>query len=275
MTNRIYHVEFPNLGLKFDISPVAFSLFGLKIYWYGILIALGFTLAVLYAFRLFKKKNIDTSKMTDVVFVGLISAIIGARLYYVIFYPSSYFWDHSSEIFAIHDGGLAIYGGLIGALIGGCITLKIKKLPLLPVLDICSIGFLIGQGIGRWGNFTNQEAFGTQTDSLFEMMSEATSGKTVHPCFLYESCWCLLGVLALHIFYSKFHNKNGFTFCMYFIWYGTERFFLEAIRTDSLYLPHTSIKISQLVALATIVLAICAIIYLQISSKRRQSLDSH
>lgn len=269
MTSRIYHVEFPNLGFKFNISPVAISIFGFKIYWYGILIALGFTLAVLYAFRLFKKKNIDTSKMIDVIFVGLISAIICARLYYVIFYPSSYFWEHPIEIFAIHDGGIAIYGGLIGALLGGCIALKIKKVPILPVLDICSIGFLIGQGIGRWGNFTNQEAFGTQTNSLFAMMSEATSGKAVHPCFLYESCWCLLGVLALHIFYSKFHHKSGFTFCMYFIWYGTERLFLETIRTDSLYLPHTSIKISQLVALATIALAIGMMI--TAASSRKQS----
>lgn len=271
MANHIYHVEFPNLGLKFDISPIAFSIFGLKIYWYGILIALGFTLAILYAFRLFKKKNIDTSKMIDVIFIGLISAIICARLYYVIFYPSSYFWEHPIKIFAIHDGGLAIYGGLIGALLGGCIALKIKKLPILPVLDICSIGFLIGQGIGRWGNFTNQEAFGTQTNSLFAMMSEATFGKTVHPCFLYESFWCLLGVLVLHIFYSKFQHKRGLTFCMYFIWYSTERFFLETIRTDSLYLPHTSIKISQLVAIATVALAIGMIIYLHNVSKKKQN----
>jgi phosphatidylglycerol:prolipoprotein diacylglycerol transferase len=166
-----------------------------------------------------------------------------------VLFKLDYYLAHPDEIIMINNGGLAIYGGIIGALAGGCITAKIRKMKIMPLLDVTMLGFLIGQGIGRWGNFMNQEAFGSPTNLPWGMASEATEGITVHPCFLYESLWCLLGFVLLHFYSKKFQKYGGQIFYMYLVWYGFERMIVEGLRTDSLYLPFKifsyDIRVSQ------------------------------
>ena len=254
----MYHVSFPGLGInELPVNRVAFSIGSFNIYWYGILIATGLLLAVLYAYFNAHRYDVDASKLMDCVIVGIITAIIGARAYYVAF-RWDYFSAHPAEIIDIRDGGIAVYGSIIGALIGGLIVAKIRHMKFLPVLDVTMTGFLIGQAIGRWGNFFNQEAFGTETDNIFRMVSEATGGKGVHPCFLYESVWCALGFLVLFIVNRKFQRYHGQIFYLYLVWYGFERMIVEGLRTDSLYLPFQilgyDIRVSQLVS-AVIMLA--------------------
>lgn len=260
----MYHVSFPGLGIKWEINRVAFSIGSFNVYWYGILIAIGLLLGVLYAYFNTEHYGVDKNKLFDCVIVGIITSIIGARLYYVIFRWGEYYSTHPAEIIDIRDGGIAIYGAIIGALTGGLITAKIKKQKFLPLLDVTMVGFLIGQAIGRWGNFFNQEAFGTRTDSILRMVSENTGGVGVHPCFLYESVWCALGVLFMHIFNRKFQKYHGQIFFLYFIWYGAERLAVEGLRTDSLYLPFRiagyDIRVSQLLSLCLVIAGIVLLI---------------
>ena len=256
-----YHITFPGLGewATFDINPVAFSIGSFEIRWYGILIAAGALLAMLYAFKNCKRFGINPDKLIDAVIVGFITGIIGARLYYVIFYDFSYYMSHPLSILNLKEGGLAIYGGIIGALLGGLPVIKHHKQNVLAVLDLVVIGFLIGQGIGRWGNFVNQEAYGVATDLPWRMVSEGTGGIGVHPCFLYESLWCLLGVLVLHLVCKK-RQYDGQIFLLYLVWYGAERFVVEGLRTDSLYI--LNLRVSQLLALITALVGIfCLILF--------------
>ncbi len=262
-----YHVLFPGLGLEFDISPIAFSIGNFSVYWYGIIIAVGFVLAVLYCMRIAKSHKVDPDKLSNCVIVGLITAMIGARAYYVAF-----MWDHFKNapltVFNIHEGGLAIYGGLIGALLGGLITAKVQKMKLLPVLDVAVMGFLIGQGIGRWGNFTNQEAFGTQTELPWRMVSENTGMIGVHPCFLYESLWCLLGFVIFHFVFRKIRRYEGEIFYLYLVWYGFERTLVEGLRTDSLMLPFANIRVSQILSCVIFVAGVMLLIFNAFTHKR-------
>ncbi len=260
-----YHITFPGLGTwaTFDINPVAFSIGSFEIRWYGIIIAAGALLALLYAFKNCKRFGINPDKLIDAVIVGFITGIIGARLYYVIFYDFSHYLSNPLSIFNLKEGGLAIYGGIIGALLGGLPVIKHHKQNILAVLDLVVIGFLIGQGIGRWGNFVNQEAYGVATDLPWRMVSEGTGGVGVHPCFLYESLWCLLGVLVLHLA-SKKRRYDGQIFLLYLVWYGAERFVVEGLRTDSLYF--LNLRVSQILALAT---ALVGIFFLIFFRKRR------
>lgn len=264
----MYNVKFPGFGLSFKINPVAFSIGDFEVRWYGIIIAMGFVLAFIYVAHECKRFRISFDRLTDAIITGLITGIIGARLYYVLFFPGDTYKNNPLEIFNIHQGGIAIYGGIIGGLLGGILVARKKKLPILSCLDIASIGFLIGQAIGRWGNFTNQEAFGIKTDSIFRMVSENTEGVGVHPCFLYESMWCLLGVGLLHFFNTKCKSFDGQTFLLYLIWYGAERFFVESLRTDSLMLPILSLRVSQVVALLTIVTSLFIIIMVYRKNRR-------
>lgn len=245
--STVYHVSFPGLGLEFDISPVLFTVGGFSVYWYGLIIAVGFLLAVMYCMRIAKRHKVDPDKLTTCTIVGMITAVIGARLYYVAFS-----WEHFKgdivSVLNIHEGGLAIYGGLIGALLGGLITAKIQKMKIMPILDVAVMGFLLGQGIGRWGNFTNQEAFGSQTELPWRMVSENTGNVGVHPCFLYESLWCLLGFLLFHFVFQKRRRYDGEMFLLYLVWYGAERTLVEGLRSDSLYLPFADIRVSQLLS---------------------------
>ena len=230
-------VSFPKLGLEFFVNSTAFTIGTFEVKWYGIIIATGLLLAVLYAMKRAPYFGINTDKLLDAVIVGVVCAVIGARLYYVAF-SWDYFKDEPWRIITdFHQGGLAIYGGIIGGLLGGGIVAYRKKINVLACLDLAALGFLIGQGLGRWGNFMNQEAFGTPTDLPWGMVSANTGGVAVHPCFLYESLWCLLGFVLLHFFSKKLQSYKGQIFFMYLVWYGFERMLVEGLRTDSLYLP--------------------------------------
>lgn len=269
-------LSFPKLNIEFPVYSDAFTIFGVTIKWYGIMIMIGLLLAVIYCFRRMKSFGIDDDRANDVVFFGFIGAVIGARLYYVLMMWDNYKND-ISEIFAIRDGGLAIYGGLIGALLFGAITAKIRKVRLLPLLDLAGLGFLIGQTFGRWGNFFNHECFGRNTelpwgmtspriqaalkadfDNIFELTGVTVNPSLpVHPCFLYESLWCLLGFVLLNL-YSKHRKFDGELFLMYIGWYGFGRMFIEGLRTDSLMVGH--LRISQIVAGVCVIISIVSII---------------
>ena len=263
-------VGFPKLGWNFDISPTAFTVFGLEIKWYGILIAIGMLLAIMYCFKRIKEFGLDSDRVIDAVFFGLIGAMIGARAYYVIFDADVTF----AEFFRFRDGGLAVYGGIIGGLIVGGITAKIRKVKILPLFDLAAAGFLIGQAVGRWGNFVNKETFGSQTSLPWGMSSAsiqyvlAPGSDTLvmaHPCFLYESLWCILGLVLIH-FYINHRKFDGEIFLMYCAWYGFGRFFIEGLRTDSLYLG--LIKISQLVSALGVIAAVFLIFFIRGKVKR-------
>lgn len=257
------NVSFPGLGIDLEIQR-SFEVFGFTIYWYGVIIALGLILAIVYASCNSKRLGVNPDKLLNCVIMGVITGIIGARAYYVLF-NLDYYASYPNKILAINEGGLAIYGGIIGALIGGLIVAKICKMNIPAVLDVASVGFLIGQGIGRWGNFFNQEAFGTATTLPWGMVSEGTNNVIVHPCFLYESIWCLLGVLLLHLFsHSKFRKYSGQMSLLYLVWYGAERAIVEGLRTDSLLIPNTSLRVSQLLSILICVIGITLLIILYV-----------
>lgn len=265
MTNT---VQFPELGLTFTLHPVAFEFFGIQVYWYGILIGIGFLLAVIYGLASCKAMRLNKDHLIDAVIGGLIGGIVGARLYYVLFYAGDRYLQDPMQIFNIKEGGLGIYGGIIGGLLVGGLVARWRKMKVSAVLDTASVGYLIGQGIGRWGNFVNQEAFGTATDLPWGMYSENTAKVVVgnvHPCFLYESAACLLGALLLHIFTRKCRRYDGQTFLLYVLWYGVVRFFIEGLRTDSLLLPGVDLRVSQVVAAAS---ALAAVVLLIVFRKR-------
>lgn len=287
-------ISFPNFGsgdniLKsgIKIDNVLFKIPGtdFNIYWYGFLIALGILIAIIYGMKKAPKIGLNPDRVTDAVIGGLIGAVIGARAYYVIFSLDNYIVNGKlqwGEIFSVRDGGLAIYGGIIGALLVGGIVAKIRKCNLPTLLDLVAPCFLIGQCIGRWGNFFNQEAFGSNTDLPWGMISNETRSYIathfsdgsvdpmlpVHPCFLYESIWCLIGFILLHFLFKK-RKFDGEIFLLYIGWYGLGRFFIEGLRTDSLYL--FNIRVSQLIAGACVLASIVLIIIFRSSAKRNDS----
>ncbi len=243
-------------GIRLTLSPVAFTIpLGSRnwdIYWYGIIIAAGFLLALIFGIRNAKRFGINTDRMLDVVLVATPGAILSARAYYVIFDGvklegiGDFFGFGSSSGFS----GLAIYGGVIGAFVSGAVMCWIRKVNILDMFDIASLGFLIGQGIGRWGNFVNQEAYGSFTgSSWWGMESDRTIAEMgeglVHPCFLYESVWCIAGFFILNHL-SKKRRFSGETALMYCVWYGFGRGIIELLRTDSLMLGN--IKVSSLLS---------------------------
>lgn len=285
MTNAEWNtLSFPKLGIEIPVYSTAFTVFGIEIKWYGIMIGLGLLLAVIYCFRKMKEAGIDSDRATDAVFGGFIGAIVGARLYYVFMMWDDYKGDIKA-IFSIRDGGLAIYGGLIGALLVGLTIARIRKVKLFPLLDLAGMGFLIGQTFGRWGNFFNHECFGRNTTLPWGMTSprieaalNSNAGSIfnstgvsvdptlpVHPCFLYESLWCLIGFLILH-FYYKHRKFDGEIFAMYVFWYGLGRFFIEGLRTDSLMVGH--LRISQFVAAVSVIAAFIVIIVVRSKIKQ-------
>ena len=281
-------LEFPALGIKLNLNPVAFSIGDFSVAWYGIIIAAGFLLALWYGLRNAKKYGVNPDKMIDVVIGGIIGGIVGARLYYVIFSWSDY-KDDLLKIFRIWEGGLAIYGGLIGAILMGALVCKWRKVKFTAMLDLAGPGFLIGQGIGRWGNFINIEAYGTNTTLPWGMTSPKISSDyysgalnidpaitfdpemPVHPCFLYESLWCLIGFLLIFFLIAKRRRFDGEVFLSYVAWYGAGRMVIEGLRTDSLMIPGTRLRVSQILAGALVIAAVVTIIVLR--SKIRRSGD--
>lgn len=268
-------IVFPKLGIDLHLDSTCFSIGSLEVQWYGVLITAGLLLALIYGFSQLKHYGLHPERFLDCIIAGIIGGVVGARTYYVLMQWDEY-KDDLKSIFYIREGGLAIYGGIIGALLFGCIMAKIRKVKILPLLDVVSIGFLLGQGIGRWGNFFNQEAFGCNTDSIFGMSGgriqywldnyyestnyylnsgvEISSAQTVHPCFLYESVWCLLGFVLLALFAKKIRKYDGQIFLIYIRWYGLERAFVEGLRADSLVLGN--IRISQLIAILCVVASV-------------------
>ena len=241
-------ISFPGLGLSFNPSRIAFSIGSKPIYWYGIIIAAGFLLAVYYAMKRADQFGLTQDNIIDMLICTVPLAIIGARAYYCLFSWDLY-KDDPIRVLYIWEGGLAIYGGVIGAVIGLFIYTKVKKVKTSAILDIGGLGLLIGQSIGRWGNFMNREAFGAETTSFLRMGLTDANGVTiyVHPTFLYESVWNVLGLLILH-FYSKRRKFDGQIFLMYLGWYGLGRMFIEGLRTDSLYVGSSNLRVSQLLA---------------------------
>ena len=256
-------ISFPMLGNRSIDPPYSFTLFGLDIYFYGVIIAMGFILAALYCAKRAPEFGLTSDNLYELVIWLIPICIIGARLYYVLF-KLDYFVANPDKIFALRDGGLAIYGGIIGGLLGGCITAKILKQKIMPILDVAVLGFLIGQGIGRWGNFMNQEAYGAPTDLPWGMVSENTHMQAVHPCFLYESLWCLLGFVLIHFLSKRFQKYSGQVFYFYLVWYGFERMIVEGLRTDSLYLPFEvfgmPIRVSQVLSALILIFGIVMLI---------------
>ena len=254
-------ISFPYLGIDWD--PISLLNIGpLSIRLYGLLIGLGLILAVVYAWKRCRQFGIRQEDITDGVLYIVPFAIICARLYYCIFEWDQYAANPISVLY-IWKGGLAIYGGVIGAIIGVAVFCHFRKIKLPALLDLVLLGFLIGQAIGRWGNFFNREAFGAETDAWLRMgLYDSFTGVTVyhHPTFLYESVWNALGFVALH-FLSKKREYDGQIALGYAFWYGLGRFFIEGLRTDSLYLPGTAIRVSQLVAAVSCLAAAAVLIF--------------
>ena len=260
-------ITFPNLGITVDPSPVAFTVFGKDIYWYGIIIALGFLLAVIYMMRRAPVFGMTQDDVLDEVLWAVPIGVVCARLYYCIFYWELYAANPISVLY-IWEGGLAIYGGVIGGAITILVVSRVKKIKTGTMLDIAAMAVLIGQIFGRWGNFMNREAHGAVTDCFFKMGLVDASGAVTyyHPTFLYESVWNLVGFLALH-FLTKKRKFDGQIFLSYLTWYGLGRVWIEGLRTDSLYLFSTGIRVSQLVAALCVVIGGGALAFMLIKRK--------
>lgn len=262
-------ITFPILGEDFvlDFLPY-FTLFGWKIYWYGVIIALGFILAVWYTTKRAPKFGLTEDNLIDTLIWAVPLAIVGARLYYVLFYREDggnpYFDGVNDlvEIVSIWRGGLAIYGGVIGGILGVVISSRINKVSTRATADLCGLGLMIGQSIGRWGNFTNREAFGGDTDLPWRMGLRYSYGTYYHhPTFLYESLWNAVGFVILHFWSRKRRKFDGQLFLLYLGWYGLGRCLIEGLRTDSLYVGSTNLRVSQLLAGLTCLIALGIVLY--------------
>lgn len=272
-------LEFPNLFGGTEIEYYrGFEVFGVPIYWYGVLIAIGILLACLYVFRRMEKDfGLSKDRAFDVIFAATIIGFVCARIYFCVFTtlnpdsPKNY--TFVTTFTEIRDGGIAIYGGIIGAVLGGFLFCKLRKVHFTTMLDVAALGFLIGQAIGRWGNFVNQEAYGADcpTDWIFAMKGSLITSQgitgVVHPCFLYESVWCALGFIFLHIYSKKLRTFDGEVFLLYIAWYGLERFFVEGLRTDSLMAGN--FRVSQIVAAVSCGLALAAFVVFKILTKKK------
>ena len=264
-------ISFPGLGIDGLDPPrtLPFSVFGKEIYLYGVVIAIGFLLAILYIRTRCKDLGVTFDSVIDAILFAVPIAIVCARIYYVAF-QWEYYKQNPISVFYIWEGGIAIYGGVIGAILGLALFSKVKKQPILPYMDIAGMGLLIGQLIGRWGNFFNREAHGAEiTDNFFLRMGFTdTNGVTRywHPTFLYESVWNLIGIVLIH-FLSKKRKYDGQIFLWYVAWYGLGRLWIEGLRTDSLYIGNTGIRVSQLLAGVSCLAALAILLYIRFVKK--------
>ena len=270
------NIAFPGLNISLDVNRVAFGIFGKPIYWYAIIIACGLVLAVFYTLRRHKAFGITEDWLINFLFIAIPVGIIGARLYYVVFNLSLY-QENPLEAFYIWEGGMAIYGAVIACVAAAYIYCKKTKVSFGALIDIGALGLLIGQAIGRWGNFINREAYGSVTDLPWRMtLTEYSTSSVianVHPTFLYESLWNIMGFIVLH-FYSKKRKFDGEIFLWYVVWYGIGRSIIEGLREDSLYLFGTGIRVSQLLAVLSAVVGIGILIYAY-SKKKSYRLADH
>ena len=253
-------ISFPALGIEID--PIRnFTIGTFSIHLYGILIATGLLLAVLYGCLRCKTFGLKQDDLLDGVLWVTPFAILCARAYYVVFEWPQYADNPISALY-IWEGGLAIYGGVLGAVLGIIVFAKVKKIRVGALMDLVSLGFLIGQCIGRWGNFFNREAFGSETESFLRMgLFNTVTGQTEyhHPTFFYESVWNLVGFVLLHFLVKK-RKYDGQIALGYVAWYGLGRTFIEGLRTDSLYIPGTPIRVSQLLAAVSCALAVIVLV---------------
>ena len=283
----IMDIAFPHLGIYLNNVPKGFSIFGFQIALYGVIIGIGVISGVLMAAHVSKKNGMDPDMVWDVAIYEIIFSIIGARIYYVVFE-----WDmykgNLIGIFNLRNGGLAIYGAVIAAFLTMFIYTRIKKQSFLQLVDVCVPGLVLGQAIGRWGNFTNREVFGGYTDNLLAMrlpidavrsrditegvaahIIDGTNYIQVHPTFLYECLWNL-ALLCLMLIYQKHKKFRGEIWLLYLGGYGLGRFWIEGIRTDQLYLTGTTIPVSQLVAVVCVAVAVAADIAVRIRLRKHK-----
>ncbi len=260
-------ISFPGLG-NFSLNPPSyFTVFGRDIYFYGVLIAVGFIFALLFCSHISRHFGISADDFYDLMLWLIPMSIVGARLYFVLFRLEDYL-QQPGKIFAVWEGGLAIYGGIIAGVVTVCLVCRHKKIPIPAMLDLTIFGLMPGQILGRWGNFLNREAFGAETEIFCRMGLTAPDGSSifVHPTFLYESLWNLVGFVFLLVLLKKGRRKyDGQCTLLYFFWYGLGRAWIEGLRTDSLYIGNSGLRVSQLLS---IVLAAAALTLLLIQRRR-------
>lgn len=280
-------IRFPHLGIEIAHISKSVSVFGFSIAYYGIIIGIGMMAGIVVALLEAKRTKQNTDQYIDLAIFGIISAIIGARLYYVIF-EWDYYSKHLLEIFNTRRGGLAIYGGIIGAVICVLIFSKVRKLSAWQLCDTACLGLITGQIIGRWANFVNMEAFGGYTDNLLAMQLNVNEAYyttpelleravtvdgiryiQVHPTFLYESLWNL-GVLIILLIYRNHKKFTGEVFLMYIAGYGLGRFWIEGLRTDQLLIPGIGFPVSQALSAVLVVAAAALIIYYRRRAKKER-----
>lgn len=278
-------VRFPHLGLEIEHMVKGFDIFGFHIAFYGVIIGIGMIAGILVALWEAKRTKQNTDNYVDLAIYGILSAIVGCRIYFVAF-EWDYYKDHLLEIFNLRKGGLAIYGGIIAAVICVLIYSKVKKLSMWKLCDTACLGLVVGQIIGRWANFVNMEAFGGYTDNIFAMQVnveeayyttpellqqlvtvDGVSYMQVHPTFLYESLWNV-GVLILLLLYRKHKKFEGEVFCLYIAGYALGRFWIEGLRTDQLLLPGIGLPVSQVLSAVIVVVVAIFVIYKRMKQKK-------
>ena len=271
--NGISVISFPGLGIDaFQLNRVFLKIGSFTVYWYGVIICLGIVLGFTVAYMRMKKIGVTSDDLSDLVLICVPSAIVGARLYYVLAEIDTY--DSFYEMIAVWNGGLAIYGGIIAGVLSFGLVCKYKKKPILKMYDCAAPGLILGQMLGRWGNFFNAEAYGSATTyEFFGKQSDITSfsennplrmtvnGEVVHPTFLYEFLWNTLGFVLMNVFFKK-KAFDGEVLLWYLGWYGLGRCLIEGLRTDSL--TAGNIRISQLLALLCFAVSAVMIIALRI-----------
>ncbi|MBQ6845873.1 MAG: prolipoprotein diacylglyceryl transferase [Oscillospiraceae bacterium] len=281
--NMTTTVSFPGIGiLPFNLNRLAFEMGSIKVYWYGIIICLGILLGFLTAYIRMKKIGVTSDDLSDIALICVPSAIVGARLYYVLAEIESY--KTLYDVIAVWNGGLAIYGGVIAGVISFTVVCKYKKKPLFKMYDCAAPGLILGQIIGRWGNFFNAEAYGISESydflgakfdishfSSVNPLRMTIDGMTVHPTFLYESLWNFIGFVLMNIFFKK-KAFDGEVLLWYLTWYGLGRCLIEGLRGDSLYLG--SIRVSQLIAFLCFVLGLFAITVLRIKTYKERKIEN-
>ena len=281
-------IEFPNLGIYLENVGKAVTVFNFDIAYYGITIGIGMLMGILIASWQAKRVGVNPEHIVDLAMYGIIFGIIGARIYYVVFSWDMY-KDDPLSVFNLREGGLAIYGGVIAAIITVIIFGKVKKISAPLLFDAAGPGLILGQAIGRWGNFFNREAFGEYTDNLLamripidavrksdvtELMREhiqtidGVDFIQVHPTYLYESLWCLM-ILVIMLVFTKYKKFDGEVFLIYLVGYGLGRVWIEGLRTDQLLLPVVELPVSQLLAGLLIVGSLSAIVVIRMRLKKK------